>query len=319
MNRRSYKSLLKRLAIGIIFSVFIILLTVSSNFGKVTASGYLPITATPKISTSPTEPAFVSVTPTPIAPISVKVTISPDYFLDALTAAYVLLTLLLAVIAFRSLSKTQTSLELTREQIDINKLQSQEALGASERHSQAAIDAVNKQIAVSEQIAREALYNAHKPVIVPTSEFVSVGSRTDLFDFMMQNKGIGIAVNTCGAITSTDTGEFYRFDETHFLVPDKLEKISVISIKPILDFMFPDREFIGYSIYPQPDTNYKGTGIRLLVTYNDIFENKYLVIFDKSDLFGWRQIGEPKRIQQRLDEYLVEKRSRIEHEQQPTS
>ena len=59
-----------------------------------------------------------------------------------------LLTLALAMIAFRSLSKTQASLELTRQQIELNKQQSKGASEASERHSQATISAVNKQIAV---------------------------------------------------------------------------------------------------------------------------------------------------------------------------
>jgi hypothetical protein len=72
--------------------------------------------------------------------------------------------------------------------------------------------------------------------------------------------------------------------------------------------MFPDKTFKGHSIYPQPDTNNTGKSSRLIITYNDAFGNKYLVIFDTSDIFGWRQIQVPIRIDQRLDEYLVEKR-----------
>src|SRR5258708_7432518 len=93
-----------------------------------------------------------------IASPGITVTTSPDYLLDALTAIYMLLTLTLAIIAFRSLRQTQSSLDLTRQQIELNKQQSQEASAASERHSQSTIDAVNKQIAVSEQQAREALH-----------------------------------------------------------------------------------------------------------------------------------------------------------------
>ncbi len=93
-----------------------------------------------------------------IASSGITVTTSPDYLLDGLTASYVLLTLALAIIAFRSLRQTQASLDLTRQQIELNKQQSQEASAASERHSQSTIDAVNKQIAVSEQQAREALH-----------------------------------------------------------------------------------------------------------------------------------------------------------------
>jgi len=45
----------------------------------------------------------------------------------------------------------------------------------------------------------------------------------------------------------------------------------------------------------------------LIVTYNDVFDNKYLVIFDHNDTFGWRQIDEAKRINKRLDEIVVRK------------
>src|SRR5260370_27519718 len=93
-----------------------------------------------------------------IASPGITVTTSPDYLLDGLTASYVLLTLALAIIAFRSLRQTQSSLDLTRQQIELNTQQSQEASAVSERHSQATINAVNSQIAVSEQQAREALH-----------------------------------------------------------------------------------------------------------------------------------------------------------------
>src|SRR5713226_6512345 len=119
-----------------------------------------------------------------IASSGITVTTSPDYLLDSLTAGYVLLTLVLAIIAFRSLRQTQASLDLTRQQIALNKQQSQEASAASEKQSRATIDAVNKQIAASEaqsqatidamnkQIAaserqsQEILYDQNKPVII---------------------------------------------------------------------------------------------------------------------------------------------------------
>jgi len=73
--------------------------------------------------------------------------------------------------------------------------------------------------------------------------------------------------------------------------------------------MFPSRKYKDYSIYPPEDTAKIDTNIRLLITYNDIFGNKYLVIFDWSKHFGWRQYEEIKSIDQRLDEYFVEKRA----------
>src|SRR5260370_37444112 len=102
----------------------------------------------------------------PISAISraspgITVITSPDYLLDALTAIYVLLTLTLAIIAFRSLRQTKSSLDLTRQQIELNKQQSQEASAASERHSQATIDAVNRQIEASEAQFRQERFTEH--------------------------------------------------------------------------------------------------------------------------------------------------------------
>src|SRR5258708_16520553 len=94
-----------------------------------------------------------------IASPGITVTTSPDYLLDALTAIYMLLTLTLAIIAFRSLRQTQSSLDLTRQQIELNKQQSQEPSAAIKSHSQPTINAVNRQIAASECQAKKALYN----------------------------------------------------------------------------------------------------------------------------------------------------------------
>src|SRR5713226_8774972 len=94
-----------------------------------------------------------------IASSGITVTTSPDYLLDGLTGVYVLLTVVIAVIAFKALSKTQTSLEPTRNQI-----------AASERQSQ------------------EALYNQHKPVLVPI-DLLEGSSPTNL-TLKIQNKGL---------------------------------------------------------------------------------------------------------------------------------
>lgn len=210
---------------------------------------------------------------------------------DIFTGVYVILTLIIVIFTYQSLKITRKALE------------------ASKQQSSDAIAAVNEQIQASEQQAREALQNQHKPAIVPTTEMFTVQQqRTDWLEFVMQNKGYGIALNTWGVATNTRIDEVYRFEHTHFLVPDKPEKINLWSMKNSLDFLFPDKTFTNNSIYPEPDSNQEGGGIRLMVTYNDIFGNKYLVIFDSSKLFGWRQIGEAIKINQRLDEYLVEKR-----------
>ena len=214
-----------------------------------------------------------------------------------LTGVYVLLTLRIA-------NKTAESVNITKD-----------ALVASQWESQKAIDAVNRQIAASERQAQEALFNQHKPVVVPTSKMSGV----DWLEMMMQNKGLGVALNTWGIATVKSSEKFYRFGSTYFLVPDKLEKISLTDISNSLDFMFPGREFNGCSIYPMPDTAKLDTDVRLMVTYNDIFENRYIVVFDCSIQLNWRQVGNVKKIEQRLDEYLEEKRSQVFQNQQTTN
>ena len=146
-----------------------------------------------------------------IASSGITVTTSPDYLLDALTACYVLLTLALAFIAFRSLRQTQSSLDLTRQQIELNKQQSLEASAASERHSQATIEAVNRQIEASERQAQEALYNQQKPVLVPVGDLGNIIGTSDGKLYVkwgyqnqviggLRNAGVGPALNIYGIL-----------------------------------------------------------------------------------------------------------------------
>ncbi len=253
-----------------------------------------------------------------IAGSGITVTTSPDYLLDGLTAGYVLLTLALAIIAFRSLKQTQASLDLTRKQIELNTQQSQEASSASERHSQATIDAVNMQIAASEIQAHEALYNQHKPVIVP----INTPHQEDqgIYSMILQNQGAGVALNTWGLITMKgkqleniplQTVLPYRhfFVQTYFLIPGNPEQIAFRIAEPGVPFkqqtLLSNDMFEGYSIYPLQDTySNKYATMRLMITYNGAFNNKYLVIFDNRDSLGWRQVEEIKRVEQRLDERL---------------
>jgi hypothetical protein len=159
----------------------------------------------------------------------------------------------------------------------------------------------------NEKQAKEALLNQQKPVIVPISELV-VYHETD-FRIDIQNKGTGIAMNAWGIIFNITKEQFFRFKSSYFLVPDKTESIALIDISIALDFLFPTRKFHGYSIFSENDTGKLGTVNRLMITYNDVFDNKYLVIFDWSQQLGWRQFEGIKSINQRLDEYFVEKRA----------
>ena len=210
---------------------------------------------------------------------------------DIFTGVYVVLTLIIAGTAIWSIRVTSR--------------QSRDAIVASENHSKEAIATVREQIAASEQQARETLYNRHRPIVVPTSP---IYRKQDTLE--MRNAGSGIALNTWGVLTVASTNSLYRFNSTLFLIPERVQDISLGEISNSLDVLFPGKEFRGYSLYPPPDRGSIGTAMRLLLTYNDIFGNIYLGVYDYSG-FGWRLMETMKRIEQRLDEYLEEKRSRL--------
>jgi len=160
-----------------------------------------------------------------IASSGITVTTSPDYLLDGLTGVYVLLTVVIAVIAFKALSKTQTSLELTRNQI-----------AASERQSQ------------------EALYNQHKPVLVPI-DLLEGSSPTNL-TLKIQNKGLGVAFNTWGMLSIghkppinphiNGVRIIYNFNRVYMMVPDKEPPITLETPGIVT---YPSGEFAGYTVF----------------------------------------------------------------------
>jgi hypothetical protein len=97
--------------------------------------------------------------------------------------------------------------------------------------------------------------------------------------------------------------------QTYFLIPGTPEQIAFRIAEPGVLFnqqtLLSNDMFEGYSIYPLQDKySNKYATMRLMITYNDAFNNKYLVIFDNRDSLGWRQIEEIKRVEQRLDERL---------------
>jgi len=46
-----------------------------------------------------------------------------------------------------------------------------------------------------------------------------------------------------------------------------------------------------------------------MVTYNDLFENRYFAVYDYSEEFGWRLFGDIRRVEQRLDELVIKRGS----------
>src|SRR5437764_5384293 len=94
---------------------------------------------------------------------------------DIFTGVYVVLTLIIARAAIWSIRVTSK--------------QSREAITASEKQSNEAITTVRKQIVASEQQAREALYNQHKPIAVPASPPYTTKDALEI-----RNAGNGIAL-----------------------------------------------------------------------------------------------------------------------------
>jgi len=140
------------------------------------------------------------------------------------TGAYVVLTLIIAVVAIRSIRMASK--------------QSRDAILASENHSKEAIATIREQIAASEQQAREALYHQHKPIVVPSSPLYT---RQDGLE--MRNAGSSIALNTWGVLTVVSTNKLYRFDSTLFLIPEKVQDISLGDISNSLDFLLEQLRF----------------------------------------------------------------------------
>jgi hypothetical protein len=223
-----------------------------------------------------------------IASSGITVTTSPDYLLDALTASYVLLTLALAIIAFRSLRQTQSSLDLTRQQIELNTQQSQEASAASERHSQATIDAVNRQIEASERQAQEAIYNQYKPVLVCSYHPMAENSLR-LQTLPIKNAGSSIALNIRVVLSynSNVMGEKLQlgFIVPSVIIPGEKEDI-LIGASQIKDA----QDKIGeYSFFPDDDDS--SYNQRLVITYRDIFNRKHLSIFDGRLSTNWKLVA----------------------------
>src|SRR5258708_39819173 len=160
-----------------------------------------------------------------LVPLSGSTTSQPDYSLPnlVLMAIYVGLTLVLAFVAVISIVISSTlsrnalaasdrqsreAIEAVQRQIEASERQSKEAIEAvnkqietSERQTKETIEAVNRQIEASERQAQEALYNQHKPIVVPISEKISewyTPQHEEAYSVGMQNKGTGVALNAFG-------------------------------------------------------------------------------------------------------------------------
>jgi uncharacterized membrane protein (DUF106 family) len=249
---------------------------------------------------------YLIIHPIPITTVLASTVASqPDYSGAnlILMTVYVAATLALVIITIwqaravlaASARQSQAAINTVHEQIE-----------ASELQSQMAIDAVHEQIEASEKQSQETMYNQFKPVIVPIESPILLRS-TDL-EFLMnvENKGVGIALNTWGIFyVKIPLSAVYHFNKRYFLVPDRTETI-VFNIETD-GIKAPSGEFHGYGTYPgqMPGVKDRGmsSGSRLMITYNDVFDNKYLVVFDYRYELGWEQV-DLKKVDRRLDELI---------------
>jgi hypothetical protein len=227
---------------------------------------------------------------------------------DVLTGVYVAFTLWLVII-------TRKSLALTREQVNEAKIQSQQdreandrqsqaALEASDIQSQSAIDAVREQIRASEQQAQEALYNQYRPVIVPLD--TSSHSSPNFSEILLGNKGPGVALNTWGFLAIRNNPQKQHLLQTYFLAPGREMTVYLGDT----GVQYPRSEFEGYNVHPLDGADGLPVRARLIVTYNDVFEKKYLSIFDLTNELGWQHV-KLQKVDKRLDELVIMKKPSI--------
>src|SRR5258708_714962 len=157
---------------------------------------------------------------------------------DILTGVYVVLTLIIAGAAIWSIrvvgKQSKVAIAVLTLIIAGAAIWSIRVVG---KQSKVAIAIVREQIAVSEQQAREALFNQHKPIVIPVSPPYTTKDALE-----MRNAGSGIALNTWGTLTVVSTNKLYRLESTHFILPEKQQVIDLLDISYSLDFVFPTKE-----------------------------------------------------------------------------
>jgi hypothetical protein len=218
-----------------------------------------------------------------------------QFWNDIFTGAYVVLTLIIAGTAIRSLF-------LTRQQIEINKKQSEDALITSERQSQAAMQAVHEQIQTSEKQNRELIENQFKPFLIPIMRPISNNATT--YTIGMTNQGAGVALHAWGLLTERNLPQVHYCKEAHLVKPHE-ERETAFRFGDS-DVVYQQGMFAGYPLFLRGSENDIKETLRLTLTYSDIFTNNFLVIFDYNEQFGWQLIAFQKVVK-RLDELVVKK------------
>lgn len=121
-----------------------------------------------------------------------------------------------------------------------------------------------------------------------------------------KNTGTGVAFNTWGLLTIKGLPIVYHAVQTYFLVPNTEASVLFTSVG---DVLYPTNIFESHIVYPSKEkTDGIDADVRLMLTYNDIFNNKYLTIFDHSNEFGWRLVS-LQEVNTRLDELAIKKKT----------
>jgi hypothetical protein len=162
---------------------------------------------------------------------------------------YVVLTAVIAIVAFRSLA-------LTRKQIEENKNQT-----------------------------LETIHNQHRPILVCTYPPVPDTSLKHS-PMPIKNEGVGIALNIRVVLSYTSNVRGEKL-QSGFIIPSALApgETEYASFDP--QGMGNMLDKIGkYSFFPEDsDTSYNQ---RLVITYQDIFNHKHLIIFDGRLFTNWK-------------------------------
>jgi len=243
--------------------------------------------------------------------LSGSTTSQPDYSLPnlILMAFYVGLTLVLAIVAVVAIV---ISSRQSRNALVASDKQSKDAIGsvqkqidASERQARETIEAVNRQIEASERQAQESLFNQHKPIVIPkndlSSKDIMLKQQNNLkFTIGLQNKGAGVAMNTFAILAVEGLPEVFCSTSTWILSQDTVMPKG-FDFNAGIKHIYPYNEFEEVFVFPKGAFGFA----RLMITYSDIFDNRYFGVFDYSEEFGWRMLNDVKRVTKRLDELIL--------------
>jgi hypothetical protein len=178
-----------------------------------------------------------------------------------------------------------------------------DALTASERHSQATIDAVNSQIEASERQAQEALYNQQKPVLVPVGDLGNIIGASDGKLYVkwgyqnqviggLRNAGVGPALNIYGIlfgppyITTPPTSPRERYVAWNYPALSPGQEGDEITLQQFTH-VSSETTIGGYPLYVPDDADHIGIIARFTLTYQDVFGRKHASIYDYHAQYGW--------------------------------